>query len=75
VTELEEILQDDEPATLPRTIAIIDKCVEDLSRLMKAGGLKCCIHSKNLVFGLGHAQDMLRQLQHQINAIYNEPKK
>jgi hypothetical protein len=38
VTELEELIQDDEPATLGRTIALLDKCREDLGRLMEAGG-------------------------------------
>jgi hypothetical protein len=73
VTELEELLQDDEPATLPRTIALLDKCCEDLGRLMEAGGLKPCIHAKNLVYGIEHARTMLREIQQKIIAIY-EPK-
>jgi hypothetical protein len=72
MTELEELIQDDEPASLGRVIELLDKCCEDLGKLMEARQIVPSIHAKNLVFGLGHARTMLRQVHQELSAIFNE---
>jgi hypothetical protein len=71
VTEVEQLIQEvnDESATIAGTIALLDKCCADLGRLMEARALKPCLHAKNLVFGLAHARDALRQVHQQMQTI------
>jgi hypothetical protein len=72
VTEVEKLIQEvnDEPATIAGTIALLDKCCEDLGRLMEARAIRPCLHAKNLVFGLEQARTMLRQVYKQMNAVF-----
>jgi hypothetical protein len=70
MTELEELLQDPEPATIVRVIELLDKCVVDLGKLMEARQIVPTIHTKNLMFGLEHSRRMLRQIYQDLNAIY-----
>ena len=63
MTEVEKLIQEvhSEPATIGGAILLLDKCCADLGRLMETRQSPC-IHAKNLVFGLGHARDTLRQV-------------
>jgi hypothetical protein len=70
MSELEELIEEiNEPATIAGTIALLDKCCADLGRLMEARAIKPCLHAKNLVFGLGHARDTLRQVHQEMQTI------
>jgi len=71
MTELEELLQDDEPATIEGTYALLDKCCADLSKLMEVRGIRPCIHAKNLFFGLHQSRAMLWKVYHHMNAIFH----
>jgi hypothetical protein len=76
MTELEELLQDPEPASIGRVIVLLDKCCEDLGKLMEARQIAPTIHAKNLVFGLGQSRMMLRQVyQNHKRSIFNERQK
>jgi len=71
VTEVEKLIQEvhSEPATLGDVALLLDKCCADLGRLMEARAILPCIHAKNLVFGLGHARDTLKQVHQEIQTI------
>ena len=71
MTELEAHIQDHEQPTVARTIALLDKCVEDLRRLIEAGKIIPCIHAKNLVFGLEHSRTMLKEVYQGLDAIFH----
>jgi hypothetical protein len=69
MTEVEELIQEvnDEPPTIVGAILLLDKCNVDLKRLMETEQIGRCNHTRNLVYGLSDARDMLAQLQHKIN--------
>ena len=73
MTEVEKLIQEvnDEPATLGDVALLLDKCCADLGRLMEARAILPCIHTKNLVFGLGHARDSLREVCKIVDEICN----
>jgi hypothetical protein len=71
MTELEELIQDDEQPTVAGTIELLDKCVEDLGRLIETRRIVPCIHAKNLVYGLEQSRTMLRQVYQGMDAIFD----
>ena len=71
MTELEELIHDNEQPTVARTIELLDKCVADLGRLIQARKIIPCIHAKNLIFGLEHSRTMLRQVYQEMDAIFH----
>jgi hypothetical protein len=72
--QLEELLQDPEPASIGRVIELLDKCCADLGKVMEARQIVPSIHTKNLVYGLGQSRTMLRQVYQDLQAIYYPQK-
>ena len=74
MTEVEKLIQEvhSEPATLGDVALLLDKCCADLGRLMETRQIARCIHTKNLVFGLGHARDSLREVCKIVDEICNQ---
>jgi hypothetical protein len=74
MTEAEELIQDNEPATVAGVIALIDGCVNDLKRLMANREVADCQNLRLLVYRIDQASTAARTVYENMNEVFN-PKK
>jgi hypothetical protein len=73
VTEPEELIQD-EPPIVADVVALIDGCVNDVSRLMANREVAKCQDLRFLVYRLDQASTAARAVYENMNEIINSTK-
>ena len=71
MSDLEELIQDDEPATVAGVIQLLDACSEDLGRLMLTGELQQSYPLRSLVYRLEQTRTMARRVYDNMNKVFN----
>ena len=71
MSDLEELIQDDEPPTVAGVIQLLDACSEDLGRLMLTGELRQSYPLRSLVYRLEQARTIARRVYDNMNTIFN----
>jgi hypothetical protein len=74
MTEAEELIQDNEPATVAGVIALIDGCVNDLKRLMVNREVADCQNLRLLVYRIDQASTAARTVYENMNEVFNPEK-
>ena len=74
MTEAEELIQGDEPATVAGVVALIDGCVDDLKRLIANREVAKCQNLRLLVYRLDQASTASRTVHEKMNEVFNSLK-
>jgi hypothetical protein len=74
MTEAEELIQDNEPATVAGVMALIDGCVNDVKRLMANREVAKCQNLRLLVYRLDQASTAARTVYENMIEVFNSQK-